>query len=99
MKTRFAIWLGLELLLAAAISSCTYIERREETRAVVAWLQNPSPETKAERERQRRITTRDHVWFAAILFGGMAGVTVPVIVLRSRKPNSKVSAQSQSTAS
>jgi hypothetical protein len=86
VKTRLVIYLGLELLLAAVISAipcmCT---RRDEARALVAWRINPTAETKAELDRQRRITFRKHVVFAGALFAGMAVITIPVIVGLSRR--------------
>jgi len=81
MKTRLIFYLGLELLIASGISAipcmCT---RRDAARALVAWRENPTAETKAELDRQRRITFWNHVGIAAILFAGMAVVTVPVVM-------------------
>jgi hypothetical protein len=80
------IYLGLELLIASGISAipcmCT---RRDAARALVAWRENPTAETKAELDRQRRITFGYHVAFAGVMFAGMAVITIPVVMGLSRR--------------
>ena len=82
MKTRLAIWLGVELLVAAAIGSAACIHRRDEVIAFRAWYDNPTLETRKELDRQRRITIWN-VGFAGILFAGMAILTVPMVFVVS----------------
>ena len=98
VKTRLAFWLVVELLLAAAVSSASSIHRREEVRAWSAWHDNPTPETRAEVNRQRTITLWHHVAFAGILFAGMAVVTVPVVLVVSRRRSSGCQGPAQDAA-
>jgi hypothetical protein len=81
------MWLSVELLLAAGISAGTCILRRAETRARLAWHDNPTLETQVALDRERAITFRHHVVFAAILFGGMAAFTIPLVRLASKRGN------------
>ena len=43
LKTRLAVWLGVELLVAAAIGSMAHFESSAEARAFVDWYRNPIP--------------------------------------------------------
>ena len=95
VKTRLAFWLVVELLLAAAVSSASSIHRREEVRAWSAWHDNPTPETRAEVNRQRTITLWHHVAFAGVLFAGMVVVTVPVVRVVSRRRRSGIEGPAQ----
>jgi hypothetical protein len=89
MKTRLAIWLGVELLVASGLSTASCILRRDEVRAWRAWHDTPTPETRAELDRQHRITFRHHVVFAVVLWAGMAVVTVPIVIAVSRRRSSR----------
>jgi hypothetical protein len=85
VKTRLAIWLGVELLVASGISTASCILRRDQVRAWSAWHDNPTPQTRAELDRQKAITFWNHVAFAGVLFAVMAVATVPVVVVVSRR--------------
>jgi hypothetical protein len=84
VKTRLAVWLTLELILAASASATVCLFRKDHSLAVRAWMQNPTPETAAELGRQKRLTFLSHFKFGGFLFAGMALVTVPVIISLSR---------------
>ncbi len=66
----------LELLIAYFILAPTCILRRDHVRAFAAWYDNPTLATKAELERQKRITTLHSLGFSAVVFGVMAGATL-----------------------
>lgn len=80
MKTRLAIWLGLELLVAVVLDGGSCLLRRDEMRAFKAWHDSPTAQNRVELDRQRSITLRYHIVFVGILWGGMAVVTIPIIV-------------------
>ena len=84
MKARLAIWLLLELLVAASLSLSTCILRRDHTKAWSAWHNHPTPETRRDLDRQDTLDYWSHVTFALMLFGAMAAVTVPIIVVVTR---------------
>jgi len=88
MKTRLIVWLALELLVASALSAAACILRRDEVKAFGAWHENPTPQTRAELERQRGITFRQHFVFAGVLWVGMAAISIPVIIAVSRRKSS-----------
>lgn len=88
MKTSLLIWLFVELLLAAGISASVCILSRDETNAFRAWRDNPTAETRAALDAEQAITFRHHIVVAAVLFGGMAVVTVPVVRAVSRRRSS-----------
>ena len=79
-----------ELLVAAGISASACILRRDERNAFRAWRDNPTAETRAALDAERSITFRHHVVLAAVLFGGMAVVTVPVVRAVSRRRSSVI---------
>jgi hypothetical protein len=85
MKTRLILWLSIELIVVSGISAVSCILRHDEVKAFNTWHDKPSIETKAELDRQRRITRWHHVALAGVLFSGMAVVTVPVVCLVSRR--------------
>ena len=89
VKTRLAIWLGVELLVASVISAGSCILRRDQVRAWRVWHDTPTPETRAELDKQHNVTARYHVVFASILWGGMATITIPIVVAVSRRKSSK----------
>jgi hypothetical protein len=84
VKTRLAVWLTLELILAASASATVCLLRKDHSLAVRAWMQNPTPETAAELERQKRLTFLSNFKLGGFLFGVMALATVPVIMSASR---------------
>ena len=78
------MWLFVELLVATSLSVSTCILRHDHTKAWSAWHNNPTPETRRELDRQGTLDNWSHVTFALTLFGAMAVVTVPVIVVVTR---------------
>jgi hypothetical protein len=80
MRTRITILLLIELLLSAALSWTLGGLRRAETKALIAWQRNPAAETRAVLDRERTETFRRHVILSLIFFGGMAIITVPVVL-------------------
>jgi hypothetical protein len=89
MKARLAIWLSVELVLASGLSTDSCLLRRAEVRAYGAWMDNPTTETKAELDRQRRITAWEHVFFGGMLWAAMATVTVPIVLVISRRKSER----------
>lgn len=85
LKTRLAVWLGLELLLASVLSSTACILRTDHARAWIALQETPTPATRAEWKRQQNKTFWSHVGLAGFLWAGMATITVPVMVAVSRR--------------
>jgi hypothetical protein len=80
-----AILLSAEIVAALLLGQCVHVHRRDQSRAVVAWLQNPTPETQLEVDRQRRITESQRIAFSAAVFGGLAAVTILVVRSYSRR--------------
>ena len=85
MKTRLIIWLTVELVVASGISAFSCVLRRDQARAFIAWRDNPTVETKSELDRQRHITVKHHVIFAGVLFAGMAIISIPFVIMTSRR--------------
>ena len=85
MKTSLIVWLSVELLVAAGVSASICILRRDEQNAFRAWHGNPTDETRAALNAEHAITFRYHVGLAAVLFGGMAVFTVPMVGAVSRR--------------
>jgi hypothetical protein len=85
MRKRLVICLLVDLVLAIGVASVGHIDRRDEVRAFVAWRRAGTAESRAEFERQRRITTLQQVGFASVCFGALAAVTVPMVVRAARK--------------
>jgi len=79
------IALGVELLVAVCISAGSKFPSNLGRRAFLAWQNNPTPETKAELDRQRSIMRWEQIRFGGWLFIGMAGVTIPIIAAISRR--------------
>ena len=76
MKRVVTALLIIELLIAYFILTPTCILRGDHVRAFAAWHENPMPATKAELDRQKRITRLHSFGFSAVMFGIMAGVTL-----------------------
>jgi hypothetical protein len=76
MKKLVAILLVAELLVAYFVLAPTCILRHDQVRAFAAWHDNPTPETKAEWDRQKRITELQSLGFSVVVFGVMAGATL-----------------------
>jgi hypothetical protein len=87
MKKLVAILLVAELLVAYFVLAPTCILRHEQVRAFGAWHDNPTADTRAELDRQIRITELYSLGFSAVAFGVMAGATLfTVRVWRQRHP-------------
>jgi len=99
VKSSLLIWLAVELAVASAISVSTCILRLDEVRARRAWRDNPTSETGAELQRQKRITFRHRIVFAGVLFAGMAAITIPVIATASRRKSSGFENQKENATS
>ncbi len=84
MKSRLVIWLCVELLLAVGASLSVSVCRSDHLKAWLAWHNHPTPETRQELDRQGTLDNWSHVTFALMLFGAMAVVTIPVIVVVTR---------------
>ena len=85
MKTFVASLLVAELLIAYFALTPTCILRREQVQAYAAWHDQPTAETRAELDRQHRITELYSVGFSFVVFAMMAGPTLLVAQRRSRK--------------
>ena len=82
-----AILLVAELFVAFFVLAPTCILRHDQKRAFAAWHANPTPETKAEFDRQERITRYQRVAFSAVVFSVMASLTfLGAHVFRHRHP-------------
>ena len=76
LSTVVAILLVAELLIAYFVLAPICILRHEQVRAYGAWRDNPTSETRAELDRQKRITELYRLGFSAVVFGVMAGATL-----------------------
>lgn len=76
MTKLIIILLAVEFLVAYFVVSSGYISRHDQVHAYVAWRDHPTPETRAELDRQKRITEFQTLVISAIIFCGMAGVTL-----------------------
>jgi hypothetical protein len=85
VKSSLLIWLFVELVLAAGMSASVCILRRDERHAFHVWRDNPTTESRAALDAERAVTFRHHVVLVAVLFGGMAVVTVLVVRAVSRR--------------
>jgi hypothetical protein len=89
MKKWLIIWLSIELIVASGISPGICILRHDEVKAFGAWHDKPTAGTKAELDRQRKITNWHHVALAGVLFSVMAVFTVPTVCVLSRRKQMK----------
>ena len=76
MTKPVAILLVAEMLVAYFVLSPTCILRRGQVQAFAAWHDHPTPETRAELDRQSRITELYSAAFAVLAFTVMAGPTL-----------------------
>jgi hypothetical protein len=76
MKKLVTVVLVAELLIAYFVLAPTCIRRHDQVRAFGDWHGNPTPETRAELDRQKRITELYGLGFSAVVFGVMAGATL-----------------------
>jgi len=91
MKKLVTILLIGELLFAYFGLSPVCLLRRDVLHALNAWSRNPTPEARAELERQRRISEVYRVGFSIAAFGVMAAATLLIATgrKRPRTPNSE----------
>ena len=66
----------VEFLLAYFIFSIGFFDRLEHQRAFIAWHKNPTSQTRAELDRQGRITGLYNLGLSGVAFGVMAAGTV-----------------------
>ena len=78
MKAFVVTLLVAELFIAHFVLTPTCILRREQIQAYAAWHDHPTAETRAELDRQHRITELYSVGFSVVVFGMMAGPTLLV---------------------
>lgn len=76
MKKVVALLLIGELFIAFLFLTPLCVLRGEQIHAFAAWHENPTPETKAELERQGRITEIYRVGLPVVAFCIMAGGTL-----------------------
>ncbi len=76
MTKLIIILLVVEFLAAYFVGSSGCILRHDQVRAFEAWHDNPTPETRAELDRQKRITEFQTLVFSATIFSGMAAITL-----------------------
>ena len=85
MKKLVILLLSVELLLAILLGQCGSMwHRRDFDQAFFVWYKNPTPESRAELDRQRHINTLCDLGLSAIAFGGMATVTLLAVYFYSR---------------
>jgi hypothetical protein len=76
MKKLIIVLLAAEFVIAYLVVGSGCILRQAEVRAFAAWHDNPTPATRAEFDRQKRITEIESLTISGMLFCGMAGVTL-----------------------
>src|SRR5436853_5640758 len=86
-KDNLPTWLGVELAVASVLGMITCILRHDEREAFRAWMRDPTPATRAVLDKEKAITFRHNIALAAILFGGMALITVPIALRKSPSLN------------
>jgi len=88
MRKSLVIILSVELLVAILLGQCVVLHRRDFDRAFIAWHENPTSESRVELDRQRHINALHILGFSAVMFGGMAIVTILAVCayrLRNRR--------------
>jgi len=86
MKMRLTIILVLELIVAVLmVGAGVHLDRLDTQKAFNAWGRNPTQETRAELDRQQRITVLYNWVFLVALFGVMAVPTIPLVVILERR--------------
>lgn len=76
MRKVLFIVLTVELLVAVVCGQAGYLHRHNLDRAFVAWHQHPTPESRMELDRQKRLNELYRWGFSAVAFGGMAALTL-----------------------
>jgi uncharacterized protein YceK len=77
MRRFLIILLSVELLVAILLGQCgSIIHRRDSNQAFSSWYENPTPENRAELDRQRHINVLYDLGISAVAFGSMAVVTL-----------------------
>lgn len=90
MKTRLAIILVVELLVAFWIFENSIIDDWALAKAISDWRRNPSTETRAAYERAGRNARWMGLAIFATLFGVMAVPTVSLVVLVERRKSKRL---------
>ena len=76
MKKLVAMLLVAEMLVAYFVLAPTCLLRHEQVRALGAWQDRRTPQTRAELDKQNRITELYSLGFSVVVFGMMAGPTL-----------------------
>ncbi len=76
MRRLLIILLSVELLVAILLGQCGTLHRRDFNLAFSSWYKNPTPENRAELDRQRHINVLCDLGISAVAFGSMAVVTL-----------------------
>ena len=76
MKKLIIILLIIEFLAAYFFVMAGCPLRQAEEQAWVAWHDHPTPETRAELDKQKHITEFSALMVSTVIFCGMAGVTL-----------------------
>jgi len=84
MKKLLIILLSGELLVAIVLGQSGTLHRREFNRAFSSWYENPTPENRAELERQKHINVLHDLGFSAVTFCVMAVVTLLALYAYNR---------------
>jgi len=88
VKKYLVVALIAELLIAYFVLAPICILRQEQVRAFAAWHNNPTNETRAERDRQAIISEAYRLGFSFVVFSMMVGPTL--LVFRSWKRRQSV---------
>ena len=76
MKKLFVVLFSVELLVAILFGQGGFLHRHDFDRAFFAWHKNPTPESRLELDRQRRINELYRWGFSGVALGGMVVVTL-----------------------
>jgi len=85
MRKLLVILLSVELLVAILFGQSGFLHRKDFDRAFFTWHKNPTPESRAEVDRQRHISELHRLGFSAVAFGGMAIVTLLAVYAYGRR--------------
>lgn len=94
MSKLLVILLTVELLAAFSLGRVIFLHRRDFERAFFTWHQHPTPESRLELDRQRHFNELHRLGFSAVVFGGMAVVTLLAVYAYNRRHRSEPAVQS-----
>src|ERR1051325_6539563 len=86
-KDNLSAWLTVELAVASVLGLSACILRHDEREAFRAWMRNSTTQRRAVLDKEKAITFRHNLALVAILFGGMALITVPIALRKSPRLN------------